>query len=75
MKHKISQPIYIFNRKNSQNSKSPNGTRRGLDFIALPDYKGVENIDNISSVVSCSPIEGVLFVLVDVIAKPKATLA
>ena len=47
----------------------------GLDFIALPDYKGVENVDNVRSVVSCSPIEGVLFVLVDVIAKPKATLA
>jgi hypothetical protein len=36
LKHKISQPIYIFNRENSQNSESPNGPRRGLDFIALP---------------------------------------
>ena len=35
LKHKISQPIYIFNRENSQNSESPNGPRRGLDFIAL----------------------------------------
>ena len=35
LKHKISQPIYIFNRQNSQNSESPNGPRRGLDFIAL----------------------------------------
>ena len=35
LKHKISQPIYIFNRENSQNPESPSGTRRGLDFIAL----------------------------------------
>ena len=35
LKHKISQPIYIFNRENAQNSESPNGPRRGLDFIAL----------------------------------------
>jgi hypothetical protein len=35
LKHKISQPIYIFHRENSQNSESPNGPRRGLDFIAL----------------------------------------
>ena len=35
LKHKITQPIYIFNRENSQNSESPNGPRRGLDFIAL----------------------------------------
>ena len=30
-----SQPIYIFNRENSQNSEPQNGPRRGLDFIAL----------------------------------------
>jgi hypothetical protein len=36
LKHKISQPIYIFSRENSQNSESPNGPRSGLDFIALP---------------------------------------
>ena len=35
LKHKISQPIYIFNRENSQNSESPNGPRRELDFIVL----------------------------------------
>ena len=39
LKHKISQPIYIFNRENSQNSESPNGPRRGLDFIALVTSK------------------------------------
>ena len=35
LKHKISQPIYIFNRENSHNSEWSNGPRRGLDFIAL----------------------------------------
>ena len=35
LKHKISQPIYIFSRENSQNSESSNGPRRGLDFIDL----------------------------------------
>ena len=29
------QPLYIFNKKNPQNSEPQNGTRRGLDFIAL----------------------------------------
>ena len=32
MKHKIS---HLFNRENPQNSESPNGPRRELDFIAL----------------------------------------
>ena len=27
--------VYIFNRKNPQNSEPQNGPRRGLDFIAL----------------------------------------
>ena len=35
MKHKNTQPIYIFNRENPQNSEPQNGPRRGLDFIAL----------------------------------------
>jgi hypothetical protein len=35
LKHKNTQPIYIFNRENPQNSKPQNGPRRGLDFIAL----------------------------------------
>ena len=32
------QPILIFNRENLQNSESPNGPRRGLDFIALGEW-------------------------------------
>ena len=43
LKHKNTQPIYIFNRENSQNSESPNGPRRGLDFIAL-----VKSVDALS---------------------------
>ena len=43
LKHKISQPIYIFNRENSQNSESPNGPRRGLDFIAFTETTTEEN--------------------------------
>jgi hypothetical protein len=35
LKHKNTQPLYIFNRENPQNSEPPNGPRRGLDFIAL----------------------------------------
>ena len=35
MKHKNTQPSYIFNRENPQNSETQNGPRRGLDFIAL----------------------------------------
>ena len=36
LKHKNTQPSYIFNRENNQNSEPQNGPRRGLDFIALP---------------------------------------
>ena len=35
MKHKNTQPLYIFNRENPQKSEPQNGPRRGLDFIAL----------------------------------------
>jgi hypothetical protein len=35
LKDKNTQPLYIFNRENPQNSEPQNGTRRGLDFIAL----------------------------------------
>ena len=34
-KHKNTQPLYIFNRENPQNSEPHNVPRRGLDFIAL----------------------------------------
>jgi hypothetical protein len=35
LKHKNTQPLYIFNRENPQNSEPQNGPRRGLDFIAF----------------------------------------
>ena len=35
LKHKNTQPIYICNRENPQNSEPQNGPRRGLDIIAL----------------------------------------
>ena len=35
IKIKNTQPLYIFNRENPQNSEPQNGLRRGLDFIAL----------------------------------------
>ena len=35
LKHKNTQPLYIFNRENPQNSEPQNSPRRGLDFIAL----------------------------------------
>ena len=37
LKHKNTQPSYIFNRENPQNSEPQNGPRRGLDFIALKE--------------------------------------
>ena len=39
LKHRYTQPIYIFNRENSKKSESPNGPRRGLDFIALFSFE------------------------------------
>ena len=41
LKHKNTQPIYIFNRENPQNSEPQNGPKRGLDFIALTFFKGL----------------------------------
>ena len=35
LKHKNTQPLYIFNRENPQNSQPQNGPRSGLDYIAL----------------------------------------
>ena len=38
-KHKNTQPLYIFNIEDPQNSEPQNGPMRGLDFIALqPTY-------------------------------------
>ena len=37
LKHKSTQPLYIFNRENPQNSEPQNGPRSGLDYIALPN--------------------------------------
>ena len=34
-KYKNTQPLYIFNKENPQNSEPQNGPRKGLDFIAL----------------------------------------
>ena len=39
LKHKNTQPVYIFNRENPQNSEPQNGPRRGLGFIALQTGK------------------------------------
>ena len=35
MKHKNTQPLYIFNRENPQNFEPQNDPRSGLDYIAL----------------------------------------
>ena len=35
LKHKNTQPLYIFNRENPQNSEPQNGPRSGLDYIPL----------------------------------------
>jgi hypothetical protein len=43
LKHKNTQPIYIFNKENPQNSEPQNGPRRGLDFIALSNLTLVGN--------------------------------
>jgi hypothetical protein len=53
LKHKNTQPIYIFNRENLQNSEPQNGPRRGLDFIALVkihvDYWKLSHLTPVSS--------------------------
>ena len=38
LKHKNTQPLYIFGRENPQNSEPKNGPRSGLDYIALPAW-------------------------------------
>ena len=43
MKHKNTQPLYIFNRENPQNSEPQNGPRSGLDYIALTFCTGPLN--------------------------------
>ena len=35
---KNTQPLYIFNRENPQNSEPQNDPRSGFDYIALPKY-------------------------------------
>ena len=40
LKHKNTQPLYIYNKENPQNSEPQNGPMRGLDFIAF--VKGYE---------------------------------
>jgi hypothetical protein len=35
LKNKNTQPSYIFNIENPQNSEPQNGPRRGLDFISI----------------------------------------
>ena len=40
LKHKSTQPIYVFSRENPQNSESQNGPRRGLYLIALGNTMG-----------------------------------
>ena len=41
LKHKNTQPLFIFNRENPKNSEPQNGLRRGLDFIALMNLKHI----------------------------------
>jgi hypothetical protein len=38
LKKKSTQPLYIFNRENPQNSEPQNGPRSGLDYIALSAF-------------------------------------
>ena len=54
LKHKNTQPLYIFNRENPQNSEPQNGPWRGLDFIALQirTWKG----ENIRKRIRFSPV-------------------
>ena len=45
MKHNNTQPLYIFNRENPQNSEPQNGPRSGLDYIALANvYVGLTKV-------------------------------
>ena len=53
LKHKNTQPLYIFNRENRQNSEPQNDPRRELDFIALliPKHLG-GRLDNYTKALS-----------------------
>ena len=42
MKHKNTQPLYIFNREIPQNSEPQNGPRSGLDYIALLQFDSAQ---------------------------------
>jgi hypothetical protein len=46
LKHKNTQPLYIFNKENPQNSEPQNDPRRGLDFIALTNLKRSQSHTN-----------------------------
>ena len=54
MKHKNTQPLYIFKRENPQNSEPENGPRSGLDYIALyfvtlPTFLREKKISHVTS--------------------------
>ena len=66
LKHKNTQPSYIFNRENPQNSESQNGPRRGLEFIALHytdmhfdsmylNFEALKGIEKLEKVFFCFP--------------------
>jgi hypothetical protein len=46
LKHKNTQPLYIFKREKPQNSEPQNGPRRGLDFIALHKTEDTKKCQN-----------------------------
>ena len=54
LKHKNTQPIYIFNKENPQNSEPQNGPRRGLDFIALSKKDADEQLPWIPAITNSS---------------------
>jgi hypothetical protein len=46
LKHKNTQPLYIFNRENPQNSEPQNGPRSRLDYIVLPFVETLDQSTN-----------------------------
>ena len=49
MKHKNTQPLYIFNRENPKTSEPQNGPRSGLDYIALPTIQPQQTLEAAAS--------------------------
>jgi hypothetical protein len=57
LKHKNTQPLYIFNRENPKNSEPQNVPRSGLDYIALITPFVILDLAASNPVSGCFPLD------------------